>query len=41
MIAEVSSKIILLIGIFLSIQLNGGLNGILWASVLGAFSNFA
>lgn len=40
MIAEVVGKIFLVITIFISIKLNWGLNGILWASVFSAFINF-
>lgn len=39
-IAENISRVVLLIGIYLSIHYNYGLNGILWASVISAAANF-
>jgi O-antigen/teichoic acid export membrane protein len=39
-LAENISRIILIIGIYLSIHFNYGLNGILWASVISAATNF-
>lgn len=40
MLAEVISKIFLVITIFIFIKLNYGLSGVLWASVISAFINF-
>ena len=39
-IAETASRIALVIGIYLAIKLQSGLNGILWASVISAALNF-
>jgi O-antigen/teichoic acid export membrane protein len=39
-IAENVSRVVLIAGIYLSIKFNYGLNGILWASVISAASNF-
>lgn len=39
-IAETISRIFLVVGIFISIKLNYGLNGILWATVISAGLNF-
>lgn len=39
-IAETVSRIILVIGIYLSIKFNWGLNGMLWATVISAGFNF-
>lgn len=39
-IAENISRVVLLVGIYLSVHYNYGLNGILWASVISAAVNF-
>lgn len=39
-IAEISSRIILFLGIFVTVKLNYGLTGVLWASILSSFLSF-
>lgn len=40
-IAEIAGRIVLLVGIIISSKLDGGLNGILWATVASGLVNFA
>ncbi len=39
-IAEITGRLILVLGVYLSVKFSYGLNGILWATVLGSFINF-
>jgi O-antigen/teichoic acid export membrane protein len=39
-LAEIFGRLILVLGVWLSVKLGYGLNGILWSTVLGSFFNF-